>query len=77
MRASSLTALLLLLTPLPAGAARPCSTPACKSAKAGIAYLAQVMDEFHNQFPVYDDLSSAGNVLAQLRFNPFYATGIR
>jgi len=61
MRASSLTAILFLLTPLSTGAARPCSAPACKSAKAGIAYLAQVMDEFHNRFPVYDDLSSAGN----------------
>src|SRR3982750_742245 len=61
MRASSLTALLLLLTPISTGAAQPCSTPACKSARAGIVYLAQVMDEFHNRFPVYDDLSSAGN----------------
>src|SRR5437762_3373413 len=31
------------------------------SAQASIAYLAQVMDQFHNRFPVYDDVSSAGN----------------
>jgi hypothetical protein len=32
-----------------------------QSAQASIAYLAQVMDQFHNRFPVYDDVSSAGN----------------
>ena len=37
------------------------TTPEEKSAKAGIQYLASVMDEYHNRFPVYDDVSSAGN----------------
>lgn len=32
-----------------------------QSAKAAIQYLARVMDQFHNRFPVYDDVSSAGN----------------
>src|SRR5690242_8684989 len=32
-----------------------------QSAQASIAYLAQVMDQFHNRFPIYDDVSSAGN----------------
>lgn len=54
-------AILFISTSAPATAAPACSTPACKSAAGGIAYLAQVMDEFHNRFPVYDDLSSAGN----------------
>src|SRR5205085_11705337 len=39
------------------------------SAQASIAYLARVMDQFHNRFPVYDDVSSAGNhfpVLAKI-----------
>src|SRR5689334_6794635 len=32
-----------------------------QSAQASIAYLTQVMDQYHNRFPVYDDVSSAGN----------------
>jgi hypothetical protein len=35
--------------------------PATDSAQASIAYLSQVMDEFHDRFPVYDDVSSPGN----------------
>lgn len=35
--------------------------PAQTSAQAGLDYLRQVMDQFHNRFPVYDDVSSAGN----------------
>jgi len=31
------------------------------SASASLAYLRRVMDQFHNRFPVYDDVSSAGN----------------
>jgi hypothetical protein len=61
MRSSILPLVLTLLFPVPAEAAPSCSTPTCKSAAAAIAHLAQVMDEFHNRFPVYDDLSSPGN----------------
>jgi len=60
MRSYVLAVVLALLAPISARAAS-CSTPACKSAAAGIAHLAQVMDEFHNRFPVYDDLGSPGN----------------
>jgi hypothetical protein len=35
--------------------------PARQSARASVGYLRQVMDQFHNRFPVYDDVSSAGN----------------
>lgn len=56
-----LAVVLTLVIPLSARAVPSCSTPACKSAAAGVAHLAEVMDEFHNRFPVYDDLSSPGN----------------
>src|SRR4051812_32997788 len=35
--------------------------PAADSAQRSLAYLRRVMDEFHTRFPVYDDVSSAGN----------------
>jgi len=35
--------------------------PASQSANASIEYLKRVMDQFHDRFPVYDDVSSAGN----------------
>lgn len=49
--------------------AHPASVPETKrvslssnaSATLSINYLAQVMDQFHNRFAVYDDVSSAGN----------------
>ncbi len=41
--------------------ARAQSETAAQSAAASIGYLAGVMDQFHNRFPVYDDVSSAGN----------------
>jgi hypothetical protein len=31
------------------------------SAQAAVEYLRRVMDEYHNRFPVYDDVSSGGN----------------
>ena len=31
------------------------------SAQGSLAYLREVMDRFHGRFPVYDDISSAGN----------------
>ena len=31
------------------------------SAHRSIDYLANLMDRYHNRFPVYDDVSSAGN----------------
>src|ERR1051325_2894385 len=34
---------------------------AAVSAQGSIEYLKRAMDEFHNRFPVYDDVSSAGN----------------
>jgi hypothetical protein len=61
MRSYILAVVLSLLVPISTRAASPCSTPACRSADAGIAHLAEVMDEFHNRFPVYDDLGSSGN----------------
>lgn len=62
MRNSGLAFFLLLLTwPSRSGAVALCSTPACRSAAASVAFLARQMDEFHTRFPVYDDLSSAGN----------------
>ncbi len=35
--------------------------PGSMSAQAGLAYLRRVMDEYHDRFPVYDDVSSGGN----------------
>ncbi|MGH9423623.1 MAG: hypothetical protein ACRD3J_26855, partial [Thermoanaerobaculia bacterium] len=35
--------------------------PAADSAQRSLNYLRQVMDEYHTRFPVYDDVSSAGN----------------
>lgn len=35
--------------------------PAADSAQRSVAYLRRVMDQFHTRFPVYDDVSSAGN----------------
>jgi hypothetical protein len=32
-----------------------------QSAQSSIAYLQHAMDEYHNRFPIYDDISSAGN----------------
>jgi hypothetical protein len=37
------------------------SAAADASARAAVTHLAGVMDEFHERFPVYDDVSSAGN----------------
>ena len=37
------------------------TSPARQSATAGIEYMARVMDQFHDRFPVYDNVSSAGN----------------
>src|SRR5438067_11989256 len=37
------------------------SQPAADSAQRSLAYLRRVMDEFHTRFPLYDDVSSAGN----------------
>jgi hypothetical protein len=61
MRSYIVSIVLILVAPACGRAITSCSTPACKSAAAGIAHLAEVMDEFHNRFPVYDDLSSPGN----------------
>jgi hypothetical protein len=36
-------------------------SPEKSSIAASLEYLRQVMDQFHNRFPVYDDVSSAGN----------------
>lgn len=37
------------------------SVAARESARASVEHLARVMDQFHDRFPVYDDVSSAGN----------------
>ena len=35
--------------------------PDTQSVSASVQYLARAMDQYHNRFPVYDDVSSAGN----------------
>ncbi|MBI3467438.1 MAG: hypothetical protein HY000_30890, partial [Planctomycetes bacterium] len=40
---------------------RRCLSAASDSVSGSITHLSQVMDQFHNRFPVYDDVSSAGN----------------
>lgn len=40
---------------------RAASLSTADSVAASVAFLAQRQDEFHNRFPVYDDVSSAGN----------------
>jgi hypothetical protein len=35
--------------------------PGQPSAQAALQYLAEVMDQYHDRFPVYDDVSSGGN----------------
>ncbi|HJQ25997.1 MAG TPA: VCBS repeat-containing protein [Blastocatellia bacterium] len=37
---------------------------------ASVQYLARAMDQFHNRFPVYDDVSSAGNHFHALAKSP-------
>jgi len=61
MRALCAVTLLLCATLSPAAYADPCTSPGCQSAAASLEYLKSVMDQYHNRFPVYDDLSSAGN----------------
>ena len=39
----------------------PRSSSAEQSARLSVEHLAQVMDQFHNRFAVYEDVSSAGN----------------
>jgi hypothetical protein len=53
---------LLLGVPAESKASVPdCSPKACQSAAASLDHLRRVMDQFHDRFPVYDDLGSAGN----------------
>jgi hypothetical protein len=47
--------------PPPHALSVPAALPGQPSAQAAIAYLAQVMDQYHDRFPVYDDVSSGGN----------------
>lgn len=42
-------------------AAEPATAIGQPSAQAALQYLAQVMDQYHDRFPVYDDVSSGGN----------------
>jgi hypothetical protein len=46
-----------------ADAAMPAAAilPGQPSAQAALLYLAKVMDQYHDRFPVYDDVSSGGN----------------
>ncbi len=37
------------------------TTDESNSAQQSLDYLRAVMDQFHNRFPIYDDVSSAGN----------------
>src|SRR5260370_26358764 len=49
---------------LPAGEpTMPAATilPGQPSAQAALLCLAEVMDQYHDRFPVYDDVSSGGN----------------
>jgi hypothetical protein len=48
-------------TPSASSAAGAVAFQDVDSAKASIKYLAREMDQFHDRFPVYDDVSSAGN----------------
>lgn len=52
--------LLLGLGPCPSATAQG-ADPGVQSAKASITHLARMMDQFHSRFPVYFDVSSAGN----------------
>lgn len=53
--------LLILLVACAAVAGPVHGQSAAESASASIGYLKKVMDEYHDRFPVYDDVSSAGN----------------
>jgi hypothetical protein len=47
----------------------PIVTPQ-QSVDASLSYLRTVQDQFHNRFPVYDDVSSAGNHFNALQYFP-------
>ncbi len=69
--------LAILLAALSVARPLPAQT-ATDSAQASIAYLGRVMDEYHDRFPVYDDVSSAGNhfhVYAQMGDAPVSMNG--
>ncbi len=52
---------LIALVVATAGAPTASAQTAQQSADASLAYLNAAMDQFHTRFPVYDDVSSAGN----------------
>ena len=54
--ALSLVALLGFASP-----ARILAQPTAESARQAVAFLASRMDQYHDRFPVYDDVSSGGN----------------
>jgi hypothetical protein len=39
----------------------PAILPSQPSARAALLYLGEVMDQYHDRFPVYDDVSSGSN----------------
>lgn len=41
-----------------------------ESVAASVSYLASVMDQYHNRYPVYDDISSGGNHFNTPQFFP-------
>ncbi len=62
----SLPLLLILGLCVGAPAASGSGTDPITSSHGSIDFLAGLMDEFHDRFPVYDDVSSAGNHFAVL-----------
>jgi hypothetical protein len=59
---NAMAGLLCLALTVPRSLAlNPSANMAGASAARGVDYLAGAMDQFHSRFPVYDDVSSAGN----------------
>src|SRR2546426_7870800 len=57
----ALLGLAALITRLSFGAGVHGHQPDLQTVSASVQYLARVMDQYHSRFPVYDDVSSAGN----------------
>jgi len=57
----TLLSLAALITRLSFGAKANGHQSDVQTASASLQYLARAMDQYHNRFPVYDDVSSAGN----------------
>lgn len=60
MKSTNVLSLLLVFC-ISSGASGASLTAGGASAEASLEYLRRAMDQFHDRFPVYDDISSAGN----------------